>query len=178
MKNLLLSVALGSALLSAPAVFAEDAPQHRTRGDKIERHHKRNEGVDRRRDDRRRDWSDHRTRRSDATREHKRYRHHSDRREIRDRDRYERRHYRDRYAYQRGPVKRYRAPVRHHHYYPRTSDYLLGGLVLGSLAYQLTFDHAGPNFDFWRDYDGNCYRVEYRRRGRVYVDVPRRSCAW
>jgi len=193
MKSLILSFALGGLLFTAPQAFSEDKSYHRDRGDKVERHHqrgdkfeRRHERTDRHQDAKRRDFTDrrfdHRTRHNDNP--PKRYdRHNSDRRNFRHDDRYGRRYHdgkRRYYDTRNYDTRNYRrhAPVRrhYHHYYPRTSDFLLGGLALGSLAYQLTFDHTGPNFDFWRDYDGNCYRVEYRRKGRVYVDVPRRFC--
>lgn len=179
MKPFFISCALGALMLSASPAFADDKAQYRERGDKYEHRGDRGERFERNRDNKRRDNADHRTRHSDIAPE-RRERHFSDRRDVRRfDDHYGRRYHNGKRNYRSYHTPRYRGPVqRHHRYSPRTSDFLIGGLVLGSLAYQLTFDHAGANYDFWRDYDGNCYRVEYRRRGRVYVDVPRRFCRW
>jgi hypothetical protein len=139
---------------------------------------------------------------SERSNRHHRDRYVGDRQQHR-RDLAERQHYQEKkyrrdnhYSHNRDhhrhhyPKKKYYKDKRRHH-----SDYFLGGLVLGSLGahylhddyrrdyrHDYRYDHRydnrsrGHRAHFWRDRFGDCYRVEYRKRGKVYVQVPRRKC--
>lgn len=70
----------------------------------------------------------------------------------------------------------------------RNSEYFIGGLILGSLGHSYYNDryynnhyynsgsHRGFRVSYWRDRYGDCYRIEHRRHGKVYTEVPRYKC--
>ncbi len=76
-----------------------------------------------------------------------------------------------------------------HHHRDRSTEIFLGGLVLGSAAHH-TFHgdhgicpdrrrhHRGQPWRhyYWSNRYGECFRIERRRRGDVYVEVPRHKC--
>ena len=142
--------------------------------------------------------------RSDRERSHDRG-HSSDRR-FADRQRLDkkhrdsRRHHDNRRLDSRHHDKKYRdkrfshhSRGRDHHRYNnhgRSSSrdrnkYFLGGLILGSLGTSIysNYDHHyrsgfsnGHRISYWRDRFGDCFRIEHRFRGDVYIQVPRHQC--
>jgi len=70
------------------------------------------------------------------------------------------------------------------------SDYFLGGLLLGSLGGHFAYDNRHDysysrskrdgywRDNYWRDRYGDCFRIEHRKRGKVYVQVPRYKCRY
>lgn len=150
-------------------------------------HHKdRKHGADRAQHDQR----NHRNHRDDRKethhREHRRDTKHQSRHDRRQSHAHQNRHDRHRYDGRRSGGKHGNKHNGHHR--DRSSDYFVGGLILGSLghhnsnAYNSYHHHkrgefaGGHRVSFWRDRHGQCFRVEHRRRGKLYVEVPRYKC--
>jgi len=163
MKFFIYSIVIASFVFSTGVIASDrDKEKHRDR-DRLEREHRHQSDRDDRRQHRRdlaesQRYNERKYRRDQA---HRNYRRDSDR---------------HRYDH------KYDRRNRHHrHYRDRHGEYFLGGLVLGSLGTHYWNDHHyrhNSHFDnyYWRDRYGDCFRVEYRKRGKVYVQVPRRKC--
>lgn len=171
-SSLLIS-ALCCACLFSTAVYAGDHGDKRHNADRQHREHRNdrahrqnhrqhNEFRHRYRDDRRHRDHAHR----DRHREH-----------HRDRHREHHRHRDHRYHHKKHVYK---------HHRDRASDYFIGGLIVGSLGHYGR-DHGryhyvrdryerGHRISFWRDRYGQCFRVEHRRHGKVYIEVPYYKC--
>lgn len=138
---------------------------HRSHEDR--RHHDRGDRSDRHRETRREHG--HRDAYRDRYHRNNRYRDHRDHRYSNSRHRHYNWHHHKKYT------KRHK---------DRHADYFFGGLILGSLGsyYHGELRHYvdryeyGHRVSYFQDRFGDCYRVEHRRKGKVYVEVPRYKC--
>ena len=175
-RPILICTALGALLfsgfVSSSAYAAEDRRHHRDSAERHQREHARNNDQHRRNDRQHRN-DDHQR----HVNNHRNERHHA-------RNTHNNRHDRKSsqwYASKHHAYKKHKHKKQKHYDRHLGAKYFLGGLIVGSLAHpdHHVYSHSthhGHRISYWMDSYGDCYRVEHRKRGKVYVEVPHYKC--